>query len=230
MNLACPKVSLAGEGQPELGLPGARARVEVCKLHPRCDRPSDVPAPLAKGDSEAGTLCVEEDLLPTATCPCGLSWFVAHTRPRCEKKLAQNCARDGLQTTLPCYTSVHRYRGKTVAFDKPLFPGYVFLFMEPRHRQQVLQNQYVANLLVVTDQVLFVRQLGDVMCALEAGVELRLVPQIGPGRSVRIKAGPLGGLEGWVEARHGMSVVLLRLDFIGQAAAVKVHADELELI
>ena len=52
----------------------------------------------------------------------------------------------------------------------------------------------------------------------------------GPGRSVQIKTGPLRGLEGWVEARYGMSVVLLRLDFIGQAAAVKVHADELELI
>ena len=47
---------------------------------------------------------------------------------------------------------------------------------------------------------------------------------------VRIKAGPLQGIEGWVEERYGLSTVLLRLDFISQAAAVKVEADTLELI
>ena len=43
-------------------------------------------------------------------------------------------------------------------------------------------------------------------------------------------SGPLRGIEGWVEQRHGMSTVLLRLDFIGQAAAVKMEATDLELI
>ena len=42
--------------------------------------------------------------------------------------------------------------------------------------------------------------------------------------------GPLRGVEGWVEGRHGMSTVLLRLDFIGKAAAVKMDAELLELI
>jgi transcription antitermination factor NusG len=47
---------------------------------------------------------------------------------------------------------------------------------------------------------------------------------------VKIKSGPLRGMDGWVEKRRGMSVVLLRLEFIGQAAAVKVEATDLELI
>jgi hypothetical protein len=38
----------------------------------------------------------------------------------------------------------------------------------------------------------------------------------------------LQGLEGWVERRYGMTTVLLRLDFINQAAAVKLDADLLE--
>src|SRR2546429_3709247 len=32
-----------------------------------------------------------------------LLWYVAHSRPRCEKKLAEYCGREGLQVTLPCY-------------------------------------------------------------------------------------------------------------------------------
>src|SRR5262245_51485828 len=88
-----------------------------------------------------------------------LKWFVAHTRPRCEKKLVQYCEREALHSTLPCYKSVHRYHGKTVSFEKPLFPGYVFLRMVQTAKQRVTQNQYVANLLNVPDQALFVAQL-----------------------------------------------------------------------
>src|SRR5204863_4059036 len=42
-----------------------------------------------------------------------LAWYVAHTRPRCEKKLAEYCQREGFAVTLPCYRTVHKYRGKT---------------------------------------------------------------------------------------------------------------------
>src|SRR5262245_31126833 len=56
-----------------------------------------------------------------------LLWFVAHTRPRCEKKLVEYCTREGFSSTLPTFRSVHKYRGKTAVFHKPLFPGYLFL-------------------------------------------------------------------------------------------------------
>ena len=158
-----------------------------------------------------------------------LAWFVAHTRPRCEKKLAEYCAREGFATTLPCYRSVRKYRGKVVVFQKPLFPGYLFLQLLPQERSKVYASDYVANLLNVVDQELFARQLGDILRALETDLEVRLAPQIQAGSRVLIKAGPLRGMEGWVQQRSGALQVLLRLDFIGQAAAVKVEATDLEL-
>lgn len=159
-----------------------------------------------------------------------LLWFVAHTRPRCEKKLLQFCEREGLSATLPCYHAAHKYRGKTVVFQKPLFPGYVFLRIATDGRGKVFHSDYLANLLEVSDQDLFVRQLHDVLRALETDCEIRLAPTLGEGMRVKIKNGPLRGMEGWVEQRYGMSTVLLRLDFIGQAAAVKVDATDLERV
>jgi transcription antitermination factor NusG len=159
-----------------------------------------------------------------------LLWYVAHTRPRCEKKLVGYCEREGFATTLPCYRSVKKYRGKTLVFFKPLFPGYVFLQLLARHRQAVFQSDFVANLLSVPDQAEFEAQLHDILTALDTEVEVRLAPTIGPGVKVRIKSGPLQGMEAWVESRTGMTEALLRLDFIGQAAAVKVDATQLELI
>ncbi|HUC85199.1 MAG TPA: transcription termination/antitermination NusG family protein [Candidatus Acidoferrales bacterium] len=157
-----------------------------------------------------------------------LAWFVAHTRPRREKKLQQFCQREGFSVTLPLYRSVRKYRGKKVVFQKPLFPGYLFLQLLPSQRPSVLQSDHVANLLVVHDQALFVRQLGEILQALESNLEIYLAPEIGVGMRVKVKTGPLRGMEGWVEQRYGMTTVLLRLDFIGQAAAVKLQADELE--
>jgi transcriptional antiterminator RfaH len=158
-----------------------------------------------------------------------LVWLVAHTRPRCEKKLVEFCDRGELSASLPCYRVAHKYRGKTVVFQKPLFPGYVFLHISKEDRNKVFNSDYVANLLDVVDQELFVQQLDGILRATETDLEIRLAPTIGEGMRVKIKSGPLRGLEGWVEKRHGMSVVLLRLDFIGQAAAVKLEATDLEL-
>lgn len=159
-----------------------------------------------------------------------LLWFVAHTRPRREKKLVDYAKREGLDVTLPCYQTVHKYRGKTASFEKPLFPSYVFFRLLPQLRQKVFQSDHVANLLDVPNQAEFEQQLSAVLLALESKLEIQLAPEIGKGMRVQIVAGPLRGVEGWVEERYGMSTVLLRVDFLSQAAAVKVDADSLELI
>jgi transcriptional antiterminator RfaH len=179
----------------------------------------------------AGSFCLtSRRLLRILLCMSDLHWLVAHTKPRREKKLAEQCQRKNIAVTLPCYDSAHKYRGKTVVFQKPLFPGYVFLQLEPGQKEFVRQNDHVANLLEVFDQETFQRQLHDILLALDAKVGVRLAPAVSEGMRVRIKSGPLQGIEGWVEQRYGMTTVLLRLDFINQAAAVKIDADSLELI
>lgn len=158
-----------------------------------------------------------------------LLWFVAHTKPRREKKLVEYCERQGFAVTLPSYRSAHKYRGKSVVFEKPLFPGYVFLQLLPADAAPVRQNDHVANLLEVFDQATFNRQLQEILLALESDLEVRLAPTIATGTRVRIRSGPLQGIEGFVESRQGRVTVILRLDFINQAAAVKMEADMLEL-
>jgi transcription antitermination factor NusG len=159
-----------------------------------------------------------------------LAWHVAHTRPRREKKLKEYCEREEFIAALPCFRSVRKYRRKTVEFQKPLFPGYLFVRILPSQRQRLAQNEHVSRVLSVYDQAVFERQLNDILTALETGLEIRVAPEIGPGHRVKIKYGPLQGMEAWVEKRQGMTTVLLRLDFIGQAAAIKVSADDLELV
>jgi len=157
-----------------------------------------------------------------------IAWFVAHVRPRCEKKLAEYCLREGYNCTLPLYRSVKKYQGKKVEFRKPLFPGYVFVKVAPEIAPKVRQNQHVANLLEPPDQEEFSEQLSQILSALETELEIRLEPQIVEGQRVRIKQGPLRGLEGVVCKRLGALEIHLRLDFIAQSAAVRLDADMVE--
>jgi len=155
-------------------------------------------------------------------------WFVAHTRPRCEKKVAAHCVREGLEHSLPLYRSVKRYRGKKVVFLRPLFPGYVFVKMPPGTVGRLRQLDPVATVLDPPDQAEFTSQLAEILRALDQEVEVRWMPEVISGQRVRIRHGPLRGLEGMVAERAGQMEVILRLDFISQAAAVRVSADDVE--
>jgi len=156
-------------------------------------------------------------------------WHVAHTRPRAEKKLAAFCTEKGLECQLPLYRSVKRYRGKRVVFLKPLFPGYLFVRIARSRRLLLQQNNHVANLLDVPDQAEFEQQLADILRTVESDLEITVAPEIRPGVRVRIRNGPLRGMDAWVESRDKIADVHIRLDFIGQAAVVKVQAEDLEL-
>jgi transcriptional antiterminator RfaH len=159
-----------------------------------------------------------------------LAWYVAHTRPKTEKKLAEYCRREGCEVTLPLYKSIKKYPGKVVTFEKPLFPNYLFLRLYPHQRKKIYQSDYVANLLDIPDQETFAQQLSDILLALETDYEVCAMPHISAGKHVRIRSGSLRGMEGYVEERHGKFLVLLRLDFIAQCAGVKVDAADLEVI
>lgn len=160
--------------------------------------------------------------------PHGPKWWVAHTKPRCEKRLEDYCRRFGVPCTLPLFKSVKRYGGRTRTFTKPFFPGYAFLHCPADDTLTALRSGHIANLLPVSDQATFTAQLQAILDALNSDHEVRLAPEIQAGQRVRIKSGSLRGMEAWVQDRRGRLEVLLRLDFIGQAAAVSIAADELE--
>lgn len=88
----------------------------------------------------------------------------------------------------------------------------------------------MANLLEPPNQAEFEAQLTDILLAVETMEVIRILPNISTGKNVLIRRGPLAGIEAWVEGREGARDVLLRLDFIGQAAAVAVAAEDLELV
>jgi len=152
-------------------------------------------------------------------------WAVIHSRPRCEKRIAEFCQQRGLPCYLPILAKRRTYGRRVRVFEHPVFPGYLFALADAPGRQLLRQNQRVANLLEVPDQATLIRQLDQVKTALDQHDTFELLPQIVEGTRVTVQAGPLKGVEGVVSRFKNRTRVVLNIDFIQQALAVEVEAE-----
>jgi transcriptional antiterminator RfaH len=169
-------------------------------------------------------MLMEEASSRIAPAPAGCAWIVVHARPRCEKKVAEYCARQAIPVYLPLRPKKHRYGGRVREFHTPLFPGYVFCVVDDRKRVLVRQNRFTANILVVLEQQKLVGQLQQIEQAIASGHAIEVMPYLEVGRRVRVMAGHLKGLEGIVLRAKGGARIVVNLDMIQQSVAVEVES------
>jgi len=159
-----------------------------------------------------------------------LAWFVCHTRPRCEKKFAALMAAERFEHYLALVQSVRRYRQQTKRFTKPLFPGYVFTRVPLGSKPRIYQQDLLARAIPVTDEALFLRQLADVKAIVASGFELSVMPLLTKGRRVRVKGGPLHGLEGFVNDPKNPAGIVISVDVLQQGLLVRLPVEQLEAL
>jgi transcription antitermination factor NusG len=159
-----------------------------------------------------------------------LTWFVCHTKPRCEKKLVALMAAERFEHYLPLVESLRRYGRQTKRFTKPLFPGYVFACVPPDQKPRIYQQDLLVRAIPVADEARFLHQLADVKTIVASGYELSVRPLLTRGRQVRIVGGPLHGLEGVVDDPANPRGIVLSVDVLQQGLLVKVPAENLRLL
>ncbi len=169
-------------------------------------------------------------------------WWVAHTKSRNEKALAQDLIRKDISYFLPMSWRVRRIRKRTVRSLLPLFSGYLFFCGEESERTELWRTNRVASIIEVKDQQRFLEELLQIEQALQAGVPLAPHKYIKAGQRCRIIGGALADLQGVVvrapkykTERSGGAVkakntirLVLQIDMLGQAASVQVDIDMIE--
>lgn len=171
----------------------------------------------------------ELDKEPAAVPEEGAAWYVAHTRPRCEKKFAALLTAAGVAHELPLLRSQRRYGVRVRVHAKPLFPGYVFAQVAEERVRECYQQNLLVRLIRVEDVRTFTRQMEEIRRVVASGLEAVVTPLFEKGRTVRVTAGPLRGMSGVVEDPDRMDGVLVFLDVLQQAVKVKIPAMDLRL-
>ncbi len=183
----------------------------------------------------------ELKVIASSQQPGGLDvgdWYAVQVKRYNERRGEQQLTLRGISVLLPFIEAVRRYRTRRVALLEPLFPGYLFAQMEsmdaaPERWQALRWAPGVKRVLGTSDVPTPVGD--DVIAAIRDRTrELGFVrPVLGhvPGSRVRIRGGPMAGIEAVFDrqmSRAGRVRVLLEL--LGQEARVEVDALDLELV
>lgn len=162
----------------------------------------------------------------------GFHWYAVQTYPRHEKRVHEDLRIRNIECFLPLYETVHRWRnGCKARVELPLFPGYIFVEIDPQERFRVLEIP--GTLSVVGSQ----REPWPVpdseISYLRDNLHLHMFEPhayMAVGQRVRITGGPLVNLTGFLVRKSRGLRVVLALDLIRQAVAVEVDADDVEVI
>ena len=73
-----------------------------------------------------------------------------------------------------------------------------------------------------------IRQLMQIDLALQSGADVEVFSYLVEGARVRVRSGPLKGLEGVVKSTENGSQVVLNIDMIQQSVAMKVDRSLIE--
>ena len=125
-------------------------------------------------------------------------WFAAYTTTRHEKVVAEHLAQRNIESFLPLYRSLRLWKnGCKVNVELPLFPSYIFVRMERKHRVRVLEIPGVLSLVSAGGKPVPLPE--PEMEALRAAIPLIKCephPYLVIGERARIKSGPLMGMQG----------------------------------
>jgi transcriptional antiterminator RfaH len=158
-------------------------------------------------------------------------WWCLHAKPRQEKAVARELRVRGVAYYLP--QVVHEDRtpqGRKTRSIIPLFPSYLFLLGDDHDRLAALRGNRLANILEVPDQTQLERDLRQVHQMLSSGLAVVGEPIVPVGARVRIKTGPLAGIEGTVIRRGKRDQFVAVVRFLGRGATVDLEDWQVEQI
>jgi transcription antitermination factor NusG len=158
-------------------------------------------------------------------------WYAAYTSANHEKRVAQELGWRSVESYLPLYGSVRRWKDRRVRLEMPLFPGYVFVKMALRERLRVLQVPGVARLVGFEGQAAPVpdEDIEAIRTCLAGGHPLLPHPYLERGQRVRVVSGPLAGLTGVVVRRKKQTRLVISFDLLMRSVAVEVEGEEIRV-
>jgi len=160
------------------------------------------------------------------------NWYALYTAPRHEKKVAGQIEGRGLACFLPLYRSARRWKDRRKELKLVLFPGYVFVRMAPQNRLQVLRLPGAVRLVSRNGQPVALPEdeIEILRNRLASSGTIEPHPYLRVGRRVRVRSGPMQGLEGIIVRRKDRCRVVFSIDLIMRSIAVEVDEPDVELV
>jgi transcription antitermination factor NusG len=166
---------------------------------------------------------VTSNQLPAQAKAISRAWLVAYTKPRWEKKLADQLAAKGFDVYCPTQRVKRRWSDRTKWIDQPLFSSHIFVHLEPERRDAVYFTPGFVRFLFWNKRPAVVRD--EEIATLKRWLndfdhEAISIQSLATGSRVSVSSGPLQGQEATVLEQRGTKLELYLEDL-----QVKVSVD-----
>ena len=162
------------------------------------------------------------------------NWYALRVRSRHEFVTSEELTRKDIENFLPSVSRLRQWKDRKKTVDFPLFPGYVFVHLDPRPGAFL-------DVLKTRGSVCFVSlepghptsispvEIASLRAMLMSGEQLDVFPAFKEGTAVRVKHGPLLGTVGILARREGRQMFLINIAILGRSVGLKISAEDVEL-
>ncbi|GBE04616.1 hypothetical protein BMS3Abin10_00232 [bacterium BMS3Abin10] len=186
-------------------------------------------------DQRAARLAVEGVKMMEQTSSHDLKWYVGHVKSRHEFQARKTLIVKGIDAFLPTVERLRNWKDRKKIIEFPLFPGYLFINIpeSPQAMLTVLKTKGIVKLLgsvpgkpdpIPDVQIVSLRKLVENKEALDP------YPYLHEGQHVRIKKGPLAGVEGILTEKLGKHMLVLSVDVLRQGVGLTISASDVERV
>ncbi len=159
-------------------------------------------------------------------------WYALYTRHQHEKTVAEILSKKGFQIFLPLCSAVHRWKDRIKQLSVPLFPCYVFFRGGLDRRLQIVTTPGVYVIVGTAGRpgVIPQAEIDAIRQVVESSVRVEAHPFLKCGDWVRIKSGPLEGIEGILVRKKNQFRLVLSVELLAKSAAVEVDFSTVERV
>lgn len=160
------------------------------------------------------------------------NWYAVCTRHQHEKSAARILEHKQFEVFLPLYKVRRRWQDRTKEVSVPLFPGYVFVREGPARWLQILTTAGVSSVVSCGGRPSAIpfSEIEGVRRIVESTLQFEPHPFLKCGDWVRVKYGPIAGVEGILLRKKNVARLVLSVEMLGKSAAVEVDATLVERI
>jgi len=146
-------------------------------------------------------------------------WHALYTRHQHERLVAQALAGKGFDVFLPQYRAIHLWKDRRKELDLPLFPNYVFIQGGLDRMLNIMTTPGVHSLVAWGGRPADIpqREIDAVRRLIESPLRIEPYPFLNCGDRVRIKSGPLEGIEGILVRNKSAYRLVLSVEMLSRS-------------
>jgi len=151
-----------------------------------------------------------------------------YTRPRHEKRVAEQLSENGVEHYLPLVRTQRQWSDRKKWVEEPLFRSYVFVFGDAGQRYRAVQTHGTVGFVRFGDRPAVVREeeIDTIRRVLREGRVIESCDMPRPGDEVEIRRGPFAGVRGVLETLQGEHRLVVSIPSIRQGIRFNVARED----